>query len=107
VAKINSSLLTNLEICELPCAGALDPNSILRSFRDGVAGIIIAGCFKGNCASVYGSTLADERAAQVSRTLEQAGIDPKRLEFVYVAGNTPGPIVDAMFKVRSRIGDHN
>ena len=61
VAKINSSLLTNLEICELPCAGALDPNSILRSFRDGVAGIIIAGCFKGNCASVYGSTLADEK----------------------------------------------
>ncbi len=103
VAKINSSLLTNLEICELPCAGALDPNSILRSFRDGVAGIIVAGCFKGNCASVYGSTLADERVAKVTKTLEQADIDPERLKFLYVAGNTPDLIAEAILKIKSRI----
>ncbi len=106
-SRINSSLLSDVEICELTCAGSLSPNFLLKCFRDGVAGIIVAGCFKGNCASIYGSTLADERVAQVSRTLEQAGIDPKRLEFVYVAGNTPSLIVEAIFKVKGRVGDLN
>ncbi len=105
-SKINSSLLSGVEICELPCAGALSSGSLLKSFRDGAPGIIIAGCFKGNCASVYGSTLADARTTQTSRVLEQAGVDPKRLEFVYVAGNTPDRIVDAILKVKSRVGDH-
>ncbi|MGC8604650.1 MAG: hydrogenase iron-sulfur subunit [Desulfomonilaceae bacterium] len=103
VAKINSSLLTDVEICELPCAGALNPNSVLRSFKDGAAGIIVAGCFRGNCASVYGSALAEGRLAKITKTLKETGIDQERLKFLYVAGNTPDLIVDAILKIKSRI----
>lgn len=100
--KINQTLLSDVEICALPCAGSLDPNSLLKFFLDGADGIIVAGCFKGNCASIYGSTLAEERVTQTSKTLKQAGIDPERLEFIYLAGNTPGRIVEAIARLKSR-----
>lgn len=100
-AKINQTVLSNVEICALSCAGSLDPNSLMKFFLDGADGIIVAGCFKGNCASIYGSTLAEERVKQTSKTLKQADIDPERLEFVYLAGNTPERIVEAIARLKS------
>jgi len=105
VAKIHSTLLSNVEICELPCAGSINPNFILKSFRDGAEGIIISGCFKGNCASIYGSTFAEERVARTTKALKQAGIDTERLEFTYVAGNTPDRIIESILRMKRVIGD--
>jgi quinone-modifying oxidoreductase subunit QmoB len=104
-AKINKTVLSDVEICALTCAGSLDPNSLMKFFLDGADGIIVAGCFKGNCASIYGSTLAEEKVKQTSRTLKQAGIDPERLEFIYLAGNTPERIVEAITRLKIRIDD--
>ncbi len=101
-AKIGPNFLTDVEIFELSCAGSLDPDFLLRIFRAGAAGIIVAGCFKGNCGSVYGSTLAHERVVKTTKILEHAQIDADKLEFIYVAGNTPDRIVDAITRMRKR-----
>jgi coenzyme F420-reducing hydrogenase delta subunit len=77
--------------------------SLLEYFRDGAGGVIVAGCFKGNCASIYGSTLAGRRVGHAAEVLNQAGFDRERLEFTSVAGNTPETIVEAIMKLKSRI----
>ena len=58
--------------------------------------MIVAGCFKGNCASIYGTLLAEDRVAQVRGFLGEVGIDPDRVMFVSTASNTPGVLVDAV-----------
>ena len=99
-SKINSEFLTNVEIISLPCAGSLSPIMMLGALQEGAKGIIIAGCFKGNCASIYGSTLAESRVAQLVKTLQSVGMDNVKIEFVYLAGNTPDRIVEAITRLQ-------
>lgn len=99
-SKINSEFLTNVEIISLPCAGSLSPIMMLGALQEGAKGIIIAGCFKGNCASIYGSTLAESRVAQLVKTLQSVGMDEVKIEFVYLAGNTPDRIVEAITRMQ-------
>ncbi|MGC8657514.1 MAG: hydrogenase iron-sulfur subunit [Desulfomonilaceae bacterium] len=101
-AKIDPNFLNDVEVFELSCAGSLDPDFLLKVFREGAEGVVVAGCFKGNCGSVYGSTLAYERVAKMTRILEQAQLDARNLEFIFVAGNTPEPVIDAITRVRNR-----
>ncbi len=87
----------------VPCAGALDTIHILNAFQLGAEAVLVAGCFKGNCASVYGTVLAGQKASLAGRFLEEAGIDPDRVRFVSVASNTPGDLAGAVAKLRASI----
>jgi len=100
VSKINSNFLTDVEIIPLPCAGSISPNMMLKALQEGAKGIVVAGCFKGNCASIYGSTLADSRVAQMVQTFQSVRMDKVKIEFVYLAGNTPDRIVDAITRMK-------
>lgn len=80
----------------VPCAGAIDPGHILAAIEQGADGVLAAGCFKGNCASVYGTVLAGERVNQARHVLQGAGIDPDLVMFAPVAGNTPTALVRAI-----------
>ncbi len=65
--------------------------------------MIVAGCFKGNCASIYGTLLAEDRVGRVREFLGEVGIDPDRVMFVSTASNTPGVLVDAVRNLELRI----
>ena len=86
----------NLVPIPVPCAGTVGLTHILSAFESGAEGVIVAGCFKGNCASIYGTLLAEDRVAQVRGFLGEVGIDPDRVMFVSTASNTPGVLVDAV-----------
>ncbi len=102
-AKIDSGILSNIEIITVQCAGSLSAVSLLEYFRNGAQGVIVAGCFKGNCASIYGSALAEQRVGYAAEVLDQAGLDPERLEFISVAANTPDRMVEAIMKLKDRL----
>jgi quinone-modifying oxidoreductase, subunit QmoB len=80
----------------VPCAGSVAVSSIMRAFRQGAAAVLVAGCFKGNCASIYGSALAEQRAAETGRILETAGFFPGRVVFVPCASNNVGGLIWAV-----------
>ena len=93
----------NLVPIPVPCAGTVGLTHILSAFESGAEGVIVAGCFKGNCASIYGTLLAEDRVAQVREFLGEVGIDPDRVMFVSTASNTPGVLVDAVRNLELRI----
>lgn len=88
----------------VPCAGTVSTEHVLAAFRAGAAAVLVAGCHEGNCGSIYGTTLARERVFSVEEMLEDAGIDPKRLLFVTLAGNTPTDFTAAVEKLRGSLG---
>ncbi len=57
--------LDQINVIAVPCVGAVSTAQILRSLSQGMDRIIIAGCFNGNCASIYGSFLGKARIDQV------------------------------------------
>ncbi len=93
---ISPALLEDVKVVPVPCAGTVSVLHILTALGDGAAGVLVAGCYKGNCASIYGTVLAEQRTAQSHRLLEEAGVQPGRVAFVSCASNAPGNLAAAL-----------
>jgi coenzyme F420-reducing hydrogenase delta subunit/ferredoxin len=87
----------------VPCAGSLDPAHLLEALQEGADGVLAAGCFAGNCASIYGTVLAQERVQQVSGALHDMGLDGEAIEFVQVAGNAAPALARGVLDLERRL----
>jgi coenzyme F420-reducing hydrogenase delta subunit/ferredoxin len=87
----------------VPCAGALDPAHLLKAIEAGADGVLAAGCFTGNCASIYGTLLARERVQETSALLQQMGLNPATVDFVQMAGNAAGALEQAIVAMEARL----
>lgn len=82
---------TNVRIVRLPCSGRADVNLMLRAFVDGADGVMVAGCEIGGCHFLEGNKRAVKRVAYAKKLLEEAGINPARLEMFFIAASQ-GPL---------------
>jgi coenzyme F420-reducing hydrogenase delta subunit/glycine cleavage system H lipoate-binding protein/Pyruvate/2-oxoacid:ferredoxin oxidoreductase delta subunit len=80
----------------MPCAGKVDPEYVLKAFQAGADGVLVLACPEDNCKSAHGNLCAKWNVEQVQGLLAEAGIDPGRLVFQYVAANAPGDFLDAV-----------
>uniref|UniRef100_A0A7V4LD02 Hydrogenase iron-sulfur subunit n=1 Tax=Desulfobacca acetoxidans TaxID=60893 RepID=A0A7V4LD02_9BACT len=81
---------------KMPCAGKVDPEYVLKAFQAGADGVLVLACHEDNCKSSHGNLCAKWSVEQVQEMLAEAGIDPGRLVFQYVAANAPGDFLDAV-----------
>lgn len=94
---------TSTQMIEVPCAGTVDETHILEAFREGAKGVIVSGCFKGNCASVYGTSLAEEKTRRVAAFLAGIGMNSDPVMFLPLAGNRPGALLTALNEMEKKI----
>lgn len=87
----------------VPCAGSLDPAHLLEALEAGADGVLAAGCFAGNCASIYGTVLANERTQHVRGALQDMGLNAETVKFVQVAGNSAGALGRAVVELEARL----
>ncbi|MDQ1239088.1 MAG: hypothetical protein QG577_1273 [Thermodesulfobacteriota bacterium] len=71
----------------VPCAGSLTESDILAAFLGGADAVIVAGCFQGNCRSIYGTRIGSHRVSSIQTALENIGMPSNRLVFVPSASN--------------------
>ncbi|MHA1593691.1 MAG: hydrogenase iron-sulfur subunit [Candidatus Baldrarchaeia archaeon] len=76
---------TNIRIIRVPCTGRVDLIHIFKAFAEGADGVLVAGCLKGQCHYVDGNLKAELRVIFAKRILESIGIEPERLEMVFVS----------------------
>jgi coenzyme F420-reducing hydrogenase delta subunit/NAD-dependent dihydropyrimidine dehydrogenase PreA subunit len=77
----------NLAFIELPCAGKLDTDVLLKALALGADGVLVLACPEENCRSNYGNTYARLRLTEARDYLEEAGIDGRRLRFEPISSN--------------------
>lgn len=99
--RIPASIRRKVIPVVVPCAGSLDPGYLLGAIEAGADGVLVAGCFAGNCASVYGTVLAGERVGDISAVLPQVGLNPDAIRFVQVAGNAAGALARAVVELEA------
>jgi len=85
--ELSSCLKAMVNPIVVPCAGAVGEVDIIQTLLNGAQGTIVAGCFRGNCASVYGTNRAAHRVSLVQEALVDAGLTADRLVFVPSASN--------------------
>ena len=72
----------NVRIIQVPCAGRVDVQHILKAFETGVTGVLVMGCQEGACQHLTGNTRAKERVTYVEGLLKEVGIDGGRVKMV-------------------------
>lgn len=113
-------------VFEVNCAGSIEPQRMVDAFKSGATAVLIGGCFKGNCASLYGNILCSGRLDNIRSWLSvsnsvlvtEPGLTSKtahgpnqpnqriamdRLRFVQTAGNTPDVLARAISDLKKNV----
>jgi F420-non-reducing hydrogenase iron-sulfur subunit len=77
----------NIRIIRVMCSGRVDPQFVLKAFREGADGVLISGCHPGDCHYQEGNYKALRRHRLLSRVLEQFGIEKERFRLEWVSAS--------------------
>jgi F420-non-reducing hydrogenase iron-sulfur subunit len=69
------------------CSGRIEPSLVLEAFACGIDGVLIGACHPGDCHYVRGNCMAAFRVSLLHTTMDQLGIDRKRLELVWISAS--------------------
>ena len=93
----------NLRLIRVMCSGRIDPQFILKAFKDGADGIFIGGCHPGDCHYVSGNYKTEKRIFLLKNLLAGLGIEPERLELNWVSASEGQRFADAVTAFTERV----
>ena len=63
------------------CTGRIDPALVAKAFKQGLDGLMVVGCYFGDCHYISGNVQAKVKMDMTRRLFEHIGINPERLAF--------------------------
>lgn len=75
----------DVKLIRVMCSGRVDPQFVLKAFRDGADGVMVLGCHPGDCHYRNGNMKAMKRFRLIHRIMRQFGIDERRFLLDWVA----------------------
>lgn len=78
----------------VPCAGGIEPQTILKALEAGAGQVLVLGCHPESCQYLSGSSRAAKRTARLADMLEKAGFDGSRVMFGGMSSVQPGRLVE-------------
>jgi coenzyme F420-reducing hydrogenase delta subunit len=98
---------SNVKIIRMMCSGMVDPKYVIKAFLEGADGVLIGGCWPGDCHYINGNYKARRRVALLTEILKQFGIGEDRLWLRWVAaseGNMFQEVITDMTKQLKELG---
>lgn len=77
----------NVRILRVPCSARVDPAFVLRAFRLGMDGVLVAGCHPGDCHYSEGNFYTRRRLAIFTPFLNYLGVHPKRFRLEWISAS--------------------
>jgi F420-non-reducing hydrogenase iron-sulfur subunit len=77
----------NVRIIRMMCSGMVDPKYVLKAFLEGADGVLIGGCWPGDCHYINGNMKARRRVALLHEILARFSIPQDRLWLRWVAAS--------------------
>ncbi len=75
----------NVRIIRVMCSGRVDPQFVLKAFKEGADGVLISGCHPGDCHYKEGNYKALRRYKLLLKMLDQFGIEKERFRLEWVS----------------------
>jgi F420-non-reducing hydrogenase iron-sulfur subunit len=63
------------------CTGRLDPVLVAKAFRKGLDGLLVVGCYFGDCHYITGNAQAKAKIDMTRRLFRHIGVNEERLAF--------------------------
>lgn len=95
----------NVNVIKVMCSGRVDPQFIIKAFKNGADGVIILACHPGDCHYKEGNYRAVQRHRMLSRLLGQMGIEKKRCRFDYVSAGEGDKFVKVIKEMVETVRD--
>ena len=89
------------------CSARIDPEFILRAFRRGADGVMVAGCHPGDCHYIGGNYRTRRRMALLKLLLKQFGLHADRLKLEWVSaaeGEKFARVINAFIQRVEKLG---
>ncbi len=77
----------NVRVVKLLCTGRVDINHLLKAFLAGWDAVMVSGCEIGDCHFLEGNLRAKERVEHAKTLIEEAGLEPERLEMFHIGAS--------------------
>lgn len=100
----------NVRIVRVMCSGRVDPQFVLKAFRDGADGVLVAGCHPGDCHYIEGNYKTIGRIALLKKMLKQFGIEEDRFRLEWISaseGDRVAEVVNDMTEKVRKLGPLN
>ena len=63
------------------CTGRMDPATVVRAFKKGLDGLMVVGCYFGDCHYIIGNYQAQAKIDITRKLIEYVGVNKSRLAF--------------------------
>ncbi len=93
----------NMRPIRVMCSGRVEPDLVLKAFREGADGVLIAGCHPGECHYIEGNLKALRRYVLLRRMLRQWGIEPERLQLVWASASEGTVLAEAVNRMTEQL----
>jgi len=67
--------------------GMVDPKYVIKAFLNGADGVLIGGCWPGDCHYINGNLKARRRVAMLTEIFKEYGIDEQRFWLRWIAAS--------------------
>jgi len=85
------------------CTGRVDPATVAGAFRKKLDGLMVVGCYFGDCHYISGNVQAKLRIDMTKRLLTHVGLAEDRLAFVQCSSGEAAVFVDLITTFQERI----
>ncbi len=93
----------NIRVIRVMCSGRVEPDFILKAFKEGADGVLICGCHPGDCHYLEGNYKTERRAALLHTLLDQFGIEPERFRLEWISASEGERFVTVMAEMVEKI----
>ncbi|HDZ89272.1 MAG TPA: hydrogenase iron-sulfur subunit [Deltaproteobacteria bacterium] len=94
-----------IKIVRLMCTGRLDPALVAKAFKGGIDGILVVGCYFGDCHYITGNHQAKARIDMTRRLFRFIGLNQERLSFRQCSSGEASVFVELVSEFDEKIRD--
>ena len=95
----------NIRVIRVMCSGRIDPQFVLKAFREGADGVIVAGCHMGDCHYDAGNYKLDRRMRIIYNLIEELGIERERLYHDWISASEGEKFANTVRMMVAKIKD--
>ncbi len=77
----------NVKAIRVMCSARVNPLFIVNALQQGADGVLISGCWPGDCHYIEGNYFARRRFMLMHKLLEHVGVDPRRINMSWVSAS--------------------
>lgn len=93
----------NVKIIRTMCSGRVDPQFVMKAFREGADGVMICGCHPGDCHYQNGNVKTMRRFPLLVEMLKQFGIEEDRIMLEWVSASEGDKFAKICYEMTGRV----